>query len=80
MYNEIFYAEPADHQTDFDKIKEDRKKFEEMSDEDLLEKYNRLSPKIKGNIVDFPIYYCKDADLEFNYTDIGNLFPAANFA
>lgn len=79
LYRELFRAEPDDHQTDFEKLKEDRETYQNMSQAEKIDKYKRLSPEIQGHVVDYPIYYMKDQNLELNLTDMANLVPAINF-
>lgn len=79
LYRELFRAEPDDHQTDFEKLKEDREAYQSMGKVEQIDKYKRLSPEIQGHVVDYPIYYMKDQDLELNLTDMANLVPAINF-
>lgn len=78
-YRDIFKVEPDDRQTDFDKIKQDREEFESRGTTKTYELYQELAPKIKGHIVDYPIYYLQNEDLELNRTDMANLVPKINF-
>lgn len=79
IYRELFRAEPDNHQKTFEDLKQDREDFKKMGNVELYEKYKEMSPNIQGHMVDYPVEYLKNSDLELNATDMANLVPKINF-
>lgn len=79
IYRDIFRAEPCDFQTSFKVLKKDRKEFKETPEEEIVEKYHKLSKEIKGHFVEYPLFFLKDSSLSLKLTDKEKLVPAINF-
>jgi hypothetical protein len=79
IYREIFRAEPDNWQTSSKLLRQDRQEFAKQSNEELLEKYQKLIGEIKGHFVEFPLEYLKDLNLSLKLLDKEKLVPAINF-
>ena len=60
-------------------LKKQRKEFDNMSNECLLEKYNQLIGELKGHYVDYPTDFLKETNLSLKLLDKEKLVPAINF-
>ena len=79
FYRKVFRAEPDDHQTSFQALKKDREAFLQTPMSETLEMYNKLKDNVKGNYVEYPTEYLRDAPLELQATNLAKLVPAKNF-
>lgn len=79
MYRRIFKAEPDNSQTTNKALKKDRADMSEQGEEEFLERYNELSPHIKGHFVEYPTNYMKDVNLGLKMFDKEKIVPAINF-
>ena len=79
IYNEVFKAEPDNTQKTFDDLQKDRDDYDNMGSVEQMNKYEEYKDQIIGHIVDYPVNYLIDQNLELNMTDMANLVPAINF-
>jgi hypothetical protein len=79
LYRNIFRCEPDDKQTSFDRLREDRQWYADLSQDQKMGIYQDNAPDIQGNVVSYPMYYMNDESLELSKTDFTNLVPKINF-
>ena len=79
IYSDIFDCFPDNKFNNFAKLKT-RKKFKTKDDmEKLKEDYNNKIIGVVGHIVEYPIEFLKDEELDINFLSKENLVPEKNF-
>ena len=79
IYRDIFDCFPDNKFNNFDKLRE-RKKFNTKEEiEKLKEEYKNKSFGIMGHIVEYPIEFLKDEELDIDFFSKENLVPERNF-
>ena len=79
IYRDIFDCFPDNKFNNFAKLR-DRKKFSTKKEiEKLKEEYKSKSIGIVGHIVEYPIDFLKDEELDIDFFSKENLVPEKNF-
>ncbi len=78
-YSDIFDCFPDNKFNNFAKLKE-RKIIKTQEDKEELKKlYDENSSRISGHIVQYPINFLKDQELDIDFFSKENLIPERNF-
>jgi phospholipase D1/2 len=75
IYREIFNVYPDDHFVKFT----DLQNLEVQDEEELKVKYEKNKGKIIGHLVDFPLYFLKEENLNRSYFSKEIIVPIKNF-
>ena len=79
IYSDIFDCFPDNKFNNFAQLKK-RKKFKTKEDiEKLKKEYKNKINGLKGHIVEYPIYFLKDEELDIDFFSKENLVPERNF-
>ena len=78
IYSNIFDCFPDNKFNNFAKLKE-RKIFKKEDEEKLKEEYKNKNIGIIGHIVEYPIEFLKDEELDIDFFSKENLVPERNF-
>ena len=79
IYSDIFDCYPDNKFNNFAKLKK-RRKFKSKEDIEQLKKdYQNKSIGISGHIVEYPIDFLKDEELDIDFFSKENLVPERNF-
>ena len=78
IYSDIFDCFPDNKFNNFAKLKE-RKIFKKEDEEKLKEEYKNKNIGIIGHIVEYPIEFLKDEELDIDFFSKENLVPERNF-
>ena len=78
IYSDIFDCFPDNKFNNFAKLKE-RKIYKKEDEEKFKEEYNSKNIGIIGHIVEYPIEFLKDEELDIDFFSKENLVPERNF-
>ena len=79
IYRDLFSCYPDDSFESFQSLKKAQEIQKSKKAEDLLNKYNELKGIIIGHIVEFPLLFLKEEDLQTSIISKENFIPEINF-
>ena len=79
IYRDLFACYPDDSFVSFQSIKNAQEIKKSEKAEDLLNKYNKLKEKIVGHIVEFPLLFLKEENLDISFFSKENFVWEINF-
>jgi hypothetical protein len=79
LYRDIFGCDPDDTIKNVAELTALRTKVRARTPEEQLKVYEQLSPSIKGHMVDWPLSFMSEENLEPGWTQVEGMLPERNF-